>query len=485
MPLSSQLKYQHLQWRAAFGPKGGFQPTRMSNNPLTWYNELTAASTNTTKDLDVTDPYLKSLAADRDHRRMLTEEERRKLRRKNREDLKKLNLAWLNEMVNSENQLNEKMSLFWHGHFACRNQNILYQTALINSIRKQALGHFGDLLREVSKSAAMLNFLNNNQNRKGHPNENFAREVMELFTIGRGHYTEKDVKEAARAFTGWTTNANGAFSFRKAIHDDGYKTFLNKTGNFDGDEVLNILLDRTETATFITSKIYRFFVNEAPDKAHVAWLASRFYENNYNIHSLMKDIFTSEWFYEEKNIGNRIKSPVELLVGIRRMLPIHFENEEVQLLIQRVLGQVLFYPPNVAGWPGGPSWIDSSSLMFRLRIPQLVRDADEISIKPKDDDDQMMGMMETDKPGTMKGQGKKALGGNSQVKAKVDWQGFTEQFKNIPREKLSETLSGLLIQAPGAVPGKLINNYADASTRDSYIRTVAIQMMSTPEYQLC
>lgn len=156
------------------------------------------------------------------------------------------------------------------------------------------------MLKEISKSAAMLNFLNNQQNKKDHPNENFAREVMELFTLGRGNYTEHDVKEAARAFTGWSSNVKGEYVFRRFQHDFGSKTVLGKTGNFDGGEVLDILLDQKATAKYITRKIYKFFVNEQIDEAKVEWLADRFHKNDYEITPLLEDIFTSDWFYEEK-----------------------------------------------------------------------------------------------------------------------------------------------------------------------------------------
>src|SRR5204863_9435969 len=143
------------------------------------------------------------------------------------------------------------MAFFWHGHFACRNLNVFYQQGLLDIIRRNALGSFRDMLHEVSKSAAMLNFLNNQQNKKDHPNENFAREVMELFTLGRGNYTENDIKEAARAFTGWGATIGGEFAFRKFQHDDGQKNVLGKTGRFDGDDVLSILLEHRQTASFI------------------------------------------------------------------------------------------------------------------------------------------------------------------------------------------------------------------------------------------
>jgi uncharacterized protein (DUF1800 family) len=482
MPVSDELKYIHFLWRAGFGPELETINRPASGRPAEWYKQSTI-SPGSLKQLDVIDPYIKSMVAT--PRGMADEDEKRTIRRKNRESIKQLNLAWLNEMVHSENQLREKMSLFWHGHFACRSQNSIHQQLLLNTVRNQALGNFRELLRSVSKSAAMLNFLNNNQNRKGHPNENFAREVMELFTLGRGHYTEQDVKEAARAFTGWGANPNGEFIFRRGVHDNGSKTFLKRTGNFDGDQILDILLEQKTTAEFIARKVYAFFVNEVIDESLVQWLGERFYSSNYDINGLMKDVFTSQWFYAEKNIGTRIKSPVELLVGIRRMLPVEFNNEEIQLVIQRLLGQVLLYPPNVAGWPGGKNWIDSSSLMFRLRIPQLIADAEQIAIKPKDDDDQMMGMMEQEEMANIKPGGKKALAGGYQLKASIRWDLLTDKFKDIPKEKLKDKLITCLLQSPSSFNNQLIESYTDASSRSNYIESVATRLMSTPEYQMC
>jgi uncharacterized protein (DUF1800 family) len=388
-------------------------------------------------------------------------------------------------MVNSEQQLREKMSLFWHGHFASRNLNILYQQQLLDVIRRNALGNFGDLLAGVSKSAAILNFLNNNQNRKGHPNENFAREVMELFTLGRGHYTESDVKEAARSFTGWGANIAGEFVFRRAHHDDNKKTFLGKTGNFTGDDVLNIVLEQKQTARFIAGKVYKYFVNETADEHIINLLADRFYQSHYNIQALMKDIFSSDWFYDEKNIGSKIKSPIELIVGIRRMLPMELENEEAQLLLQRLLGQMLFYPPNVAGWPGGKSWIDSSSLMLRLQIPQKIYASGELNLNPKDDDDQMMGRK--DKTNQLKADKKNKFNGTTrtQITSSIDWNTYIKKFEKIPRENLLGEVSNVLLQTPAAANHIALNKFIDASSRESYIKTATIQLMSTPEYQLC
>jgi uncharacterized protein (DUF1800 family) len=482
MIVTPQLKNQHLLWRAGFGPMAEDYQQLASASHKSYVNSLFKASAKGPDMIDVADNAIKGLVMGVQEAGMKKrdgdENQRRKIRQQSREDLKSLNITWLNLMVNSEQQLREKMALFWHGHFASRNINILYQQQLLDIIRQNALGNFGDLLREVSKSASMINFLNNNQNKKGHPNENFAREVMELFTMGRGNYTENDIKEAARAFTGWGATMSGEFAFRKFQHDDGSKTVLGKTGKFDGDDVLNILLEHKQTATYITRKIYRFFVNDVADEGHVTWLADRFYQSHYDIEKLMKDIFTSDWFYYAQNIGCRIKSPVELIVGIRRTLPMKLENEQVQLLIQRLLGQLLFYPPNVAGWPGGKNWIDSSSLMFRLRIPQLIFDNDEVALKPKDDDDQMMGMKDVG----LKGKGKK---GAQVISAAVDWETYLKKFEKVPREKLLTSISGILIQGAEPVNEKILNKYLDASSRENFIKSATIQLMSTPEYQLC
>jgi uncharacterized protein (DUF1800 family) len=346
------------------------------------------------------------------------------------------------------------------------------------------------MLHEVSKSAAMLNFLNNQQNRKDHPNENFAREVMELFTLGRGNYTENDIKEAARAFTGWAANAKGDFLFRKGQHDYGEKTVLGQTGDFEGDDILDILLEQKQTARFISKKVYQFFVNEQPDDENIEWMAERFYKSKYDIAKLMEDVFTSDWFYDEKNVGAKIKSPVELLTGIRRILPMTIENEESLIVLQRLLGQMLFYPPNVAGWPGGKTWIDSSTLMMRMRIPQLINDEDEINLAPKDDDDQMMGRPAEEQNMNessvlIKQKSKKPGKGAKPINAAVDWKIYTGYFEKTAREKLINNMAGILLQTKTAVGADLIKEYADESGRDVFIKSATIQIMSTPEYQLC
>ncbi|MDQ2751453.1 MAG: DUF1800 domain-containing protein, partial [Bacteroidota bacterium] len=455
--VSTQLKHQHLLWRTGFGIAASEIADSNNKHLEKQYDAIRAASSSSPKDIVVATNVIGNIMYDMKSagnapvikKDSLSAETKKEIQKQTRQDISKLNLTWLTEMVNSEAQLREKMSLFWHGHFASRIINIYYQQLLLNTVRTNALGNFGDLLKAVSKSASMLSFLNNQQNRKQHPNENFAREVMELFTMGRGNYTEQDVKEAARAFTGWGFDKDGNFKFRPFLHDDGPKTFLGKQGNFDGDDILNIILEQKQTALFITQKIYFNFVNETADNNHVKWLADRFYKSNYNIQLLMDDIFTSHWFYEEKNIGANIKSPVELLVGIRRVLPMQLENEVVQLLLQKALGQLLFYPPNVAGWAGGKSWIDSSTLMLRLRIPQLLKNDDTFHITTKQDDDVQMGMAErfiNVKMGKNKPVGNDAF----QMRANIDWTSFTKEFADVKKENLYTALQSTLLQTPSS-----------------------------------
>jgi uncharacterized protein (DUF1800 family) len=477
MPASNQLKNQHLLWRAAFGPmtENVNQLQEISQKEL--YRIVVKTSAKTPDPFNVAvnlfDGLVKGVQ-DLGMMQKLSQDERKMLRKQSVEDLKNLNLAWLTQMINSEAQTREKMSLFWHGHFACRVINIFFQQQLLNIVRENALNNFGDLLRQVSKSPAMLSFLNNQQNKKQHPNENFAREVMELFTIGRGNYTENDVKEAARAFTGWGFNLKGEFVDRPFVHDTSKKTFLGKTGNFNGDDIIDILLEQKQTARFIAQKLYKYFVNETPDAEKVELLGNHFYESGYDIKQLMTGIFTSDWFYNDQNIGNRIKSPVELLVGIRRLIPMELEKPELQLLFERALGQLLFYPPNVAGWPGGKNWIDSSTLMLRMRIPQILTDADDFAVKPKDDDDTMMGMEGVDSKPKSK-----------QVNVSVDWDAVIKVFDKTPKEKLMETISGVLLQTKSKIAAGIVEKYIDKQARDSYIKSTMVELMSTPEYQLC
>lgn len=309
-----------------------------------------------------------------------------KFLQKERQKVARLGAEWISRMaVPAESALMERITLFWHGHFACESKAYILAVNQLNTLRRHALGPFRDLLLAIARDASMIRYLNNQQNRKDQPNENFARELMELFTIGRGHYSETDVKEAARAFTGWSSNLAGNFVFRPGQHDFGKKTFMGKTGPFNGEDIIDILLEKRETAEFLCRKFYRFFVNEKVNEAIVGDLARFYFDSGYHTEKLLRHIFTSDWFYAPENVGNRIKSPVDLMAGIMRALALKFENDLAPAFVQRSLGQLLFHPPNVAGWPGGKAWIDNATLMTRLNLGAYVLGSREVNLRLKDD----------------------------------------------------------------------------------------------------
>jgi uncharacterized protein (DUF1800 family) len=482
---NNQLKNQHIWWRAGFGPPSDRIKELSKQKPESLFHSILKSSERKPDLFDVADKGLKEMISQPmslGKLQGLKPEEKQMIRKQSVQDLARLNIRWLDEMTTSDAQLLEKMSLFWHGHFASKTVNILFDQALLNVIRENALGNFRDLLVNVSKSASMIQFLNNNQNKKTHPNENFARELMELFTIGRGNYTETDVKESARAFTGWGANLQGGFDFRPRQHDEGVKTFFGKTGNLSGEDILDILLAQRQTSVFITRKIYRFFVNDKVDEEIVKQLATQFFESDYDIRALMISIFTSSWFFDQKNIGSQIKSPVLWLVGIRRQLPMEIQNPLVQIVLERLLGQVLFSPPNVAGWPGGKHWIDSSSLMLRMQLPQIIYRSDAILSKPKDDDDVMMGMKDQ---ALAKNIRKLRNPGTQFFQSKILWEEYIKNFDETKETVIYAAIRDLILQRATPVNENDMLQYIDESNRDKRIQSITIRLMGTPEYQLC
>lgn len=473
-----KAKVQHLSWRAGFGAGPAYINTWDHRRWNKFMGQVLKGGGKAPSRIEVPEATEAPLPDAMRPARM-TVEQRKARRKRDSAGMRRLNLAWMDEMATTDHPLREKMSLFWHGHFACRVNDVRQNQLMLDVIRQHALGNFKDLLFGVSKSAAMLRFLNNQQNRKQHPNENFGREVMELFTMGRGHYTEKDVKEGSRAFTGWSYNPAGEFVFRRRQHDEGVKTFLGKTGNFDGDDILNIILEQKATAQHITEKICRFFVNDNPDPGQVSRLADRFYQSGYHLGSLMEDIFRSEWFYAGQNRGNLIKSPVELLTGMQRSIPVSFGRQQVQLLFERIMDQTLFYPPNVGGWPGGRDWIDSSTLLFRMRLPQIVYYSEAVTIRPKDMPDELT---DTYSGKNMSDQFVRNFA--RKVDSTVDWDAYLQSFKDIPDAGLPSAVADALLSDSTRTDLKLLDRYADHSSRENLIKSLSIDVMSSPEYQL-
>jgi uncharacterized protein (DUF1800 family) len=307
----------------------------------------------------------------------LSEEEKRARNKRIQEDFATLRQWWFRQMLNAQSPLAERMTLFWHNHFVSSAQKVRSPALMYRQhslYRREALGNFARLLHAAAKEPAMVLYLDAASSKKGAPNENFAREVMELFTLGEGRYSERDVKEAARAFTGWGFERDsGNFVVRPRLQDRDVKTVFGKSGAFEGDAVLDILLEQRATAEFITAKLWREFISPTPEPKAVAQIARRFYDSGFELRVVLRELFLSEAFWDHAQRGSLVKSPVELVVGSLRTLGVGEAAFAVRAAAQ--MGQVLFAPPNVKGWPGGAAWIDSSTLLkrreFLARLAQM------------------------------------------------------------------------------------------------------------------
>ncbi len=381
----------------------------------------------------------------------------------NRKKLKSYNKLWLERLMQSNESLRERMTLFWANHFACFDFNVYFVQQYNNTLRDHALGNFGDFVKTISKEPAMLRYLNNRQNRKQKPNENFARELMELFTLGEGHYSEEDVKESARAFTGYNHNFEGQFVLRKLQHDYGFKEFFGYTGRYDGDDIVDIILRQKQCARFICRKIYKYFVNEDVNEEHVEHLADQFYQD-YDIEKLMRSIFMADWFYDQENVGSKIKSPIELLVSIHQIVPFKLKKEKDVLKIQKLLGQILLHPPNVAGWKGGKNWIDSNTIMLRLKLSSLLLTNTRIAATKIGEFEGSFSKFRKDRK-------------NQFVDIEVDWDYFKKHFQSISVE---EFVPLLLASELNQGSRYFLNGLRKSSKKD-----VCIQLLSLPEFQLC
>lgn len=372
-------KAYHLLNRAGFGGTPAEINRVLSLGPagaLEWLFDFPDAGADEQSRTDV--PNLSAIAdypADfKEYRKLLvgkTEEERRELRQKLMQANRQAVLAtvswWLKRMAYGPTPLQEKLTLFWHGHFTTSAKEERSALAIWNQNelhRRMAAGNFREYVKAISRDPAMLDYLNNSQNRKAHPNENYARELMELFTLGIGNYTENDIKEAARAFTGWAHDGDD-FVFRRWDHDAGEKTFMGITGKLGGDDIIEIILRRPVCANYIAGRLYRFFVSEDCPPELEAAMGDVLRENNYELRPLLRTIFASRAFYQPSVIGSQIKSPIQLVVGTIRMLGLEMPRERMIYNALNQMGQVPLHPPNVKGWPGGRLWINTSTLFVR------------------------------------------------------------------------------------------------------------------------
>lgn len=464
--MTNQHKIKHLFWRAGFGLSAKeFENHKNANiyetvnfliNHAQKYQTLEAETT-------ISNLSMAEIEAVKKDKAKL-----RELKKKSKRLVRKLNTDWVMRMAAPDKSaLLERMSLFWHGHFACDTKISHLAINQLNTIRQHCLGNFRSFVKAIARDPSMIRYLNNQQNVKGKPNENFARELMELFTIGRGNYTEQDVKEAARAFTGWSSTLQGAFIFRNRVHDFESKTFMGKTGHFDGDDIIDIILDKKETAYFISKKIYTYFVNEKIQEDEVKEMAKIFYASDYNIGTLMEHLFTSDWFYEERNIGSKIKSPVEFIAGMIRSLEVSFKNKMGILFTERALGQTLFRPPNVAGWPGGKSWIDNSTLMLRLNLVNLLYKNTEVKFEIGDEAE------------------RESFQGFKKFNGSLNLQNILDNHMNTPEDSLQSALMDFFLADPSSLKETRNLLEMDNSSKAEKIKELTFKILSLPEYQMC
>ena len=449
---------KHLYNRIGFGitPKEVKRLSKKSKKKV--INELFSSS-NTTTNLSVDISFLEGINY-KDYKKR-----RRELQKISRNKVKEFSFAWFERLNHPTEILREKMTLFWANHFVCESKNILFVDSYNNLLRKNALGNFRDFTKKISKEAAMLGYLNNKQNKKKSPNENFSRELMELFTLGQDQYTEKDIKEAARAFTGYNHKFRGEFSFREKHHDKNEKTFFGKTGNFNGDDIIDLILEKKQCARFISEKIYTYFINENINKKHIDEMVTVFYKD-YDIEKLMHYVLSSKWFYADENIGAKIKSPIEFLVGINTIVPYTFKKEKQLFWVQKMLGQVLLSPPNVAGWKTGRNWIDSNTIVSRLRLPSVLLNNAEIAYSEKGNEETIITNLK-----------KRKLTKKAYIKIKANWNLFEENYKNISNKELIHQVITSEINKGTA---EMLDKNKTLSKHD-----FVVQLMSLPEYQLC
>ncbi len=361
--------------------------------------------------------------------------------------------SWLFRMVRTPFPLLEKLTLFWHGHFACGADKVTETRMMLdqnNLLRRGALGPFGQLTQDIARDAAMLVYLDSATNRKAHPNENFARELMELFCLGVGNYTERDVQELARCFTGWEVSRN-MFRFNDQQHDFGSKTILGKSGVFDGGDAIKIVVKQPAAARFIAAKLVRFFVTDDPDvpDSLIEPLAVILRENDFVISHAVRRLLHSQLFFSPYAVGRKIRSPVELAVGLLRALD-GGTNFQTLAAALRETNQSLFFPPSVKGWDGGRTWINSSTLVSRANLVRhVIRDAQS------------------------------KFGGGTLA-------GWADRHQLQQPEKFVDALAELLLAAPlpSEVRAQLIALAAAPGDRNRQLGELLHAMSTLPEFQL-
>lgn len=406
-------------------------------------------------------------------RRRLNQERQREQRAMGRE----LQEWWFRRMVMTGAPLREKMTLFWHDHFATsvqkvRDPRFIYAQNML--FRQYAAGDFKELTHKVARDPAMMLYLDTPTSKRGKPNENFARELLELFTLGEGHYTEQDIKEAARAFTGYTLNRlTGAVVHNRQGWDPGEKQVLGKTGKFDGDGVVDVIFEQEQAARYVPSKLWEFFAYEEPPEDLVVALGDAFTRARFRVKPLLRTIFLSKEFYSERAVRTQIKSPVQFLAQMLRQLEVDEVPHRYVAMASEQLGQVLYNPPNVAGWDWGKAWINTNSLLTRYNTAGFITQGASLDMANPSD---------------------RAMMGGAGRMAASQWKG--PDYKKIaPKELRKDT--GQLVRAlvfrffqDDLEPKQrqAFEDYAKAKRgvvfTDREIAELVHLMMSTPYYQL-
>lgn len=366
------------------------------------------------------------------------------------------NLAawWLYRMMATPAPLRERMTLFWHGHFATSAEKVgdarlMYRQN--NLLREQALGDFSILLQEISRDPAMLIYLDSDSNRKSHPNENYAREIMELFALGEGQYSEQDIRELARCFTGWEIR-RGKFRFNRYQHDTGEKSILGKTGTFGGEEGVEIVLAQRAAPRFLASKLIREFICDepAPSPPLIEPLAQILRESNLQLEPVVRSILSSNLFFSARSVGRKVRSPVDLAVGLLRSLDATTNTYLVAESLRKV-GQGLFYPPNVKGWDGGRTWINSSTLLGRANLMRDLLTSDKTRFAGSSLEELIDSQ------------------GLATASAVVDW--WQQHLVAVP---LTSDVTGRVMEILGGARG----------TREERLRSALLVLCTLPEFQL-
>ena len=388
---------------------------------------------------------------------------------------------WFRRMLKTAAPLREKMTLFWHDHFATSIQKVKQPVLMVRQnelFRHHAFGSSKDLTQAILMDPAMMLYLDTQSSKKGMPNENFAREVMELFTLGEGNYTEQDVREAARAFTGYQLNRiNGKVVHNKRQWDPADKTVFGKTGPFTGKDIINLIFEKKEAARFMSKKLWEFFVYENPSTAALDALTASFQQANFQTGPLLREIFLSREFYSESAIRSQIKSPVQYLIALLKQLEVADPPAGFPITAQQQLGQILFAPPNVAGWDWGQAWINTNTLLTRYNLAGFLT-------KGAGGSDETMAGERVKTPGMAPGPKRMGRG----------WQG-PDYGKIAPRplrENPAELVDSLVFRFfQGPLPNKTRGSfieYATAKKGAVFTNTETAElchlMLSTPRYQL-